>query len=336
LSDAGLASSTQESLLANARSMVERLEARQVADGSIRSAADIPNIFTLDIPEPEYLVEGLIARGTLTEWTGLGGAAKSYLLQKMCIAIAQGTEFLGMKCRRANVLYLDYENPGFVVKNRLNLMAGTVLHNIHVWGKWLSQPAPPIGHATLKRLVKELQPLALVIDPLRDAHSGDENDSGEMKAVMDHLRTYTSLETAVLASHHVARYDGSMSRGSTAIYDAMDVALLQKQDEETGQITLKICKHRWAEPRSITLKVDFKTGRVEVLDNPKAAQETEELTTLYRIIQMTPGISQNQLVAASGMRKQRACELLGRNIDVLWHVQKEGQKLCYYPHSAAQ
>lgn len=89
-----------------------------------------------------------------------------------------------------------------MVKKRLSLMTDETcqLSSLKVWGKWLPQPAPPIGDATLMRMVKEMQPLLLIIDPLRDAHSAEENDSGEMKQVMDHLRTYSSLGTAICGS----------------------------------------------------------------------------------------------------------------------------------------
>lgn len=251
----------------------------------------------------------------------------------MAVAVASGRTFLGMQCKKANVLYLDFENPGFVVQGRLNKMTDAPLPNLRVWGKWLKPSAPPIGHETLNRIVAQSQPLLLILDPLRDAHSMDENDSGEMKSVMDWLRSYTSLGAAVVIVHHVARYEGSMSRGSTAIYDAMDVALLQQKAVQTGIVSLKTSKHRWDETRTISVKVDFHTGRCEVIDNPKAAQEAEELIVLCRIVQTTPGISQNQIVQASGMRKSRVCELLGQIIGVLWTVQQDGQKLCYYPIS---
>jgi hypothetical protein len=81
----------------------------------------------------------------------------------------------------------------------------------------------------------------------------------------------------------------------------------------------------------MSLKIDFYTSDIEVIDNPQAAQETEELKTLYRIIHRTPGISQNKIADASGMKRARVSELLARNIDVLWTVQQKGQSYCYYP-----
>ena len=297
---------------------------------------DIPDIFTLEIPLPEYFVDGLIARETITEWTGLGGAGKSFLLEKLGIDVATGGTFLGMQCKPANVLYLDYENPGFVVKARLRKMSGdNPVDRLRIWGKWCQSPAPSIGHDVLNKIVAESQPLLLIIDPLRDAHSGDENDSGEMKAVMDCLRSYTTMGTAVITAHHVARYDGSMSRGSTAIYDAMDVALLQQKDKQTGIISLEISKHRWAETRTIGVRIDFAGGNCEVTDNPKVAREAEEVTKLYSIIVSNPGLTQTEVWKASGMGRTRVFDLLKEHqgSQGLWQMKQTGQAFRYYPHS---
>lgn len=54
----------------------------------IRRLSDIPNIQSLEIPEREYIVPGVIARSTITLWTGDCGAGKSYLLLRMAVAVA--------------------------------------------------------------------------------------------------------------------------------------------------------------------------------------------------------------------------------------------------------
>src|SRR5213593_4751464 len=133
----------------------------------IRKLGDIPNIQTMEIPPIDYLVPGLISRKTITLWTGTDGTAKTYLAQKMAIAVATGGEFLGRRCQQAEVLYLDFENPSFAVRDRLDLMSGgVVIPNLHVWGTWCEQQPPQIGTELLLTIAKESQPL-IVIDPFR-------------------------------------------------------------------------------------------------------------------------------------------------------------------------
>src|SRR5262249_61112932 len=91
----------------------------------IRSFFDIPNIITMEVPPVEYVVPALgIARNTITLWTGADGDAKTYLAQNMSIQVARGADFLGMPCRQSPVLYIDLENAGYVVQDRLRQMSG--------------------------------------------------------------------------------------------------------------------------------------------------------------------------------------------------------------------
>src|SRR5213083_2551305 len=108
-----------------------------ITSAPIRKLGDIPCIQTLEIAPIDYLVPGMISRRTITLWTGADGTAKTFLAQKMAIAVATGGEFLGRRCQQAEVLYLDFENPSFAVRDRLDLMSGgVVIPNLHVWGTW--------------------------------------------------------------------------------------------------------------------------------------------------------------------------------------------------------
>ncbi len=61
----------------------------------------------------------------------------------------------------------------------------------------------------------------LVVDPLRNAHSADENDSTEIAKV---LAAFSHLGCAVLLLHHVNKGSGE-TRGSSAIRDRADAVL---------------------------------------------------------------------------------------------------------------
>jgi RecA/RadA recombinase len=60
--------------------------------GTIHRFADIPNLQTMEIPSIDYLVPGLIARQTITLWTGPDGTAKSFVALKMAVAVASGRQ----------------------------------------------------------------------------------------------------------------------------------------------------------------------------------------------------------------------------------------------------
>jgi hypothetical protein len=297
----------------------------------IRRFDQIPDIMTMEIQPIEYLVDGLIARKTITLWAGMGGTAKSFLAERMAVAVATGSQFLGRRCQQAQVLYLDYENPSFAVRERLDLMAGGPINGLKVWGTWLEQQPPQITNELLLSIAKETKPL-IIVDPLRFAHGADENDSTEMSGIMQLLRYCAAAGGAVVILHHLAKTEGSTGRGSTAIRDHSDVAFVQEMSEESGLITLKGSKNRNGELLMVTIRPDFDEGTFEVTDSPKFAKRAEDLDKLRKIITAQPGLSQNSICGLAGMKKARVGQLLKENLDRLWRTQPgPNRSLNYFP-----
>jgi hypothetical protein len=302
---------------------------QQSAD-KIRQFDQIPDIMTMEIPPVEWLVDGMIARNTITLWTGTDGTAKTFLAQKMAIAVATGGTFLGRMCQPAPVLYLDYENPVFAIRERLDLMAGGPNDLLRVWGTWLEQQPPQIGSELLFAIAKETKPL-IIIDPFLYAHGFDENSSTEMAGVMQCLRHYSAAGGAVILIHHPAKTEGSTGRGSSAIKGAADVAFLQEMSDETGLITLKCVKNRFGERHTITIRADYDEGSFTVTDSPQFTKRADEIEKLRKLIEENPGLTQNALSKKSGMMKNRLVKLLKENPAQLWREEKDGQAFRYFP-----
>jgi hypothetical protein len=298
---------------------------------AIRSFDQIPDIMTMSIPSIEYLVDGMISRGTITLWTGTDGTAKTFLAQKMAIAVATGGEFLGRHCQRGPVLYLDYENPSFAVRARLDVMAGGPIPRLKVWGTWLDQQPPQICNELLLTIAKETKPL-IVIDPFRYSHGAEENDSTAMMGIMQMLRYCASAGGAVVILHHPAKTEGSTGRGSTAIKGAVDVSFLQEMSDETGLITLTCTKNRFGERHSVTIRADFEEGSFTVTDSPQFTKRASEMDTLLSIIQQNPGLSQNAVCEKAGGKKSRVIAMLKAGRDSrLWEGREQGRAVLYFP-----
>jgi len=303
---------------------------QQMAD-KIRGFVSIPDILTMNIPAIEWLVDGMIARKTITLWTGSDGTAKTFLAQKMAIAVASGGSFLGRRCQRSPVLYLDYENPSFAVRERLELMAGGPIADLKVWGTWLEDQPPQIGNELLLTIAKETKPL-IFVDPFLYAHGADENSSTEMSGVMQCLRYCAAAGGAVVIIHHPAKTEGSMGRGSSAIKGATDVAFLQEMSEDTGLIKLACTKNRFGERHSVTIRPNYDAGTFEVADSPQFTKRGADLETLRKIIEENPGVTQNKVVVFSGMTKPRAGKLLKEGCGIFWDTKPgSNNSLHYYP-----
>ena len=62
---------------------------------TIRRLADVPCVQLMEIKPVQYLVPGMISRGSVTMWAGPPGTAKTYLALRLAVAVASGGEFLG-------------------------------------------------------------------------------------------------------------------------------------------------------------------------------------------------------------------------------------------------
>ena len=291
----------------------------------IRTFRDIPDITRMAIPAVEYLVPALgIARNTITLWTGPDGDGKTFVAQTMALAVARGETFLGMLCQQAPVLYVDLENPGYVVQDRIQLLLGEQSpDNLRFWGTWLDldQQPPHSGNALLLDICKDTKPL-LIVDPFRLFHAAEENDSGEMSTVMQYLRLCAVYGSAVVILHHPAKTEGSTGRGSSAIRGACDLAFLHTLDKESGLITLKVDKNRFGASRTITVRADFEEAKFEVTDAPYIARRNDELSRLAEIIQTEPGLTQNAIWKKSGGQRTRVVRLLKEGIGTHWTIEK--------------
>jgi hypothetical protein len=297
---------------------IEELRTNTAA-GSIRRFEEVPEIQCIDLPPLEYIVPALgIARNTLTLWSGTDGDGKTALAGAMAVAVALGREFLGLPCQQCPTLYLDHENPGGAIQARIRAMVGEEsVAALRIWGKWNSQQPPECGNPLLLAICKETRPL-LIIDPFRYFHSAEENDSGEMAAVMKYLRNCAAVGASVVLLHHPARSEGSTGRGSTAIRAACDLAFIHSLDKETGLITLKVDKNRNGERRNFTIRPDFEQCTFELTESAWVQHRSDELTRLRELIAKNPGASTSQLAEEFGGRKTRLLKLLEEGLGTHW------------------
>ncbi len=134
-------------------------ELRSLLNGTGDGALTWDNVPRFDpnaVQDTKWLVENLFAEGTVSLIYGPRGAFKSTLVIAACGAVATGEEFLGTKTRKRKVLYLDYENPPDVIKNRvIDLSLGLPENeNLVIWDRFGSQPPPHPGDPRLQQFVR--------------------------------------------------------------------------------------------------------------------------------------------------------------------------------------
>src|SRR5262249_4042018 len=186
---------------------------------SIRTTSSIPDIFSVEVPDVDYIAPDLFPRGNVVLVKGNPGCGKSFVALKLAVSIAMGTEFLGRSCERLPVLIVVKENPIQLQRQRLRILANGPVLLLNIWGGWLPDPPPRLGDPRLLRIAKEEKPV-IILDSLVRFHDADENDASEMRTVMPHVRRLADAGATIIVLHHKPKSDESLYRGSSDILAA--------------------------------------------------------------------------------------------------------------------
>lgn len=200
--------------------------------------------------EKDWLVDGLIHRGTITMLDGKGGAGKSRLAMQLAIDVALGGSFLGTwECKPGKVLYLNAEDPdveshrrfqeilkGMHIEDRREIDG--ILDRITCVSYDLTEEPPQLTQsrfgalqpskqfAKLQRLCKRFPCDLIILDPLSYFSPESEETNTNATAFYSLLKT---LKSTILISHHHNKAshndpDGKMAqrskvRGASALVE---------------------------------------------------------------------------------------------------------------------
>ena len=196
-----------------------------------------------------WTIQGLLAEKSVGVIAGEPKTSKTWALLEMAMAVATGKPAFGkFKTGEAKPVALFLaEDSEQSIRTRLRAMAvgrstrpEEACARIHLaCREHLSLPEQAAQFiAALPAGVGFIG-----IDPLRDVHSAEENDSGEMAKVMGALRDIRDLTDAcVVFTHHTAkqnkdsgdRRSGQRMRGSSAVHGAIDAGFYMELLPENG------------------------------------------------------------------------------------------------------
>lgn len=189
-----------------------------------------------DLPEPEglesvwgnlpdlapCLIEGILRKGHKMLIAGPSKAGKSFLQIEMCIAIAEGKPWMGWRCAKGRVMYVNLELDRASCLHRFKDVYTALgwepknLKNIDIWNlRGKSVPMDKLAPKLIRRAAKK-DYTAIVIDPIYKVITGDENSADQMANFCNQFDLVcTELGCAVIYCHH-------HSKGSQGGKKAMD------------------------------------------------------------------------------------------------------------------
>lgn len=173
---------------------------------------------------PPELIEGIVRVGHKMLISGSSKAGKSFLLMELCIALSEGLKWLGFKCKKSKVLYVNLEIDAASCINRFSeiykalKMKPKYSHDIVIWNlRGRAMPLDKLVPKLIRKVVNQGYE-AIIIDPIYKVITGDENNASEMGAFcnqFDKICNETGC-AAIYCHHH--------SKGSQGFKRAMDRA----------------------------------------------------------------------------------------------------------------
>jgi len=233
-------------------------------------AADLADIFDAQ----QWLVSSLWGRAAVGILGGAPKCCKSWLALDLAVSVASRTPCLGtfaVEDPGPVMLYMA-EDSAAVVKARL---AGLCYHRgLRLEGlpiDVITEPTVRIDKSRdqerLARTVWRAGSRLLVLDPFVRLHRGDENDAGQVSALLGYLRSLQrDFDLSVLVVHHARKNGGAGAqagqnlRGSGDLHAWGDSNLYLRRHQ--GNLTLTV-EHRAAqapEPFALRLVADKSRG----------------------------------------------------------------------------
>jgi len=181
----------------------------------------------------EWVLERLIPERGITIVSAPGGTGKTFLFLQIARAVSTGEPIFGLRTKKLNCVYIDYENPLPLVIERIRKLN---VINALFWTLG-GEPKPPLLDSDNWQLFFNLPQESLIIfDSLRSAHTGDENSSQDMSLVLYRLKLLREKGFTISVLHHSPKGKDSTYKGSTAISDLSDqtlqIYIANKEKEE--------------------------------------------------------------------------------------------------------
>jgi hypothetical protein len=213
---------------ADYETQLQRSEA-MLASVPAQDSGNVDTLMTLDeflgqsVPEPEWVIEGLLARGERLILTGLEGWGKSTLCRQLGLCAAAGIEpFTGRRIQPKTVLLVDAENPNYIMQKRFSELRNAVRSHsgkIEEGRFWMDRKpgGMNLGEAGdrrwLQRRINVTNPDLLVIGPAYKLHDAGNDDKDEtiartVTSVLDDLRG----QAALVLEHHAGNEQAGNQR----------------------------------------------------------------------------------------------------------------------------
>ena len=216
---------------------------------------------------PDFLIDRLFVRGSLGLLVAYGSSFKTWLGISLALAVATGSDWLGMPSKAGEACFIDFESGDYELRRRFHKIAKGHRYATPVAGfTFSSMPSMSLADdaffGALEPLMRRFA--VIVIDSLAAGSGGMNKNDARFAVPLNRLKAMANATgcVVVLIRHsRKAAGDGrtdprEMVRGTSAIFNAVDVQIGLSTDDE-GRSVLRQTKARGGKCREpFTVSVD--------------------------------------------------------------------------------
>lgn len=219
----------------------------------------VGEFLSMDLPEPDWLVDSLLVDATVQLVIGPPKTFKTFFATELHLALASGTDAFGLfETRQRTTCYVQREVEASGWQRRLRRMIlgrGLDIHDVEdrlllITGHRVRVDDPEDMRRFTDSLLTKYPDLGLVtLDTFKKSHGANENDNTEMDAVMDTLlKIRDEFRVAVQLIHHNSKTVDPSSfemamRGAVVMWGSSDDGIwLSRIKSEDGDENVKKIK----------------------------------------------------------------------------------------------
>ncbi len=287
----------------------------EAADGWAALVTDGASMCKQTLAPQVVIVEGIICEKSKLL---IGAGSKSYktwLTIHLATCIATGTPFLGRKCLRRRVLYVNLELKPDTFIRRLQAITPALgveldpewFHHLPLRGEMAG--IPPAEFVTrIIQIAKAKGCEVVVVDPLYKLNAGgDENSAGDQTLLFNELdRLTTDADATVILNDHFGKGNQSEKdpldavRGSSAKGGDVDAAMILRKHDVADSFRVDMV-HRelagvdpfviaWEYPM-MRIREDLDPAKMKQAKGGKKGQDPLKLLALIRETTIEAGVS---------------------------------------------
>jgi len=305
--------------------------------GSDNEVKSIPIIHIADVKYMpiEFQIDKIWPINSVGFMSGQPGICKTWLSWDIAVSIASGTKLFGLyQCKKGKVLAFNAEdNPAMITRPRIEAFGRHKNLNIRELDlSLLNIPSIFLNDTGTQKqfetTVSQNKPDFIILDPLRNVHSLDEDKATEMSARLLHFlreinRKYSCSILIVCHDKKPSKGNGqdraSQVRGTSALAGWRDVAVyLDKKADEMTEVQIYNRSCQSISPFLFTLRTEKDSqGNLEtaqlVVTTHGLIEDQKELIALQMIKEIIckhSPISRDKIVKEAEMNRKKCLGLI--------------------------